>query len=97
MLTVEKIWTKVQEFVKRIGDLEDDTHETKKEVGHLRKELQILTKSIEHNDKVLAHTGQIAANLEARIKKLESEKRGLAIKAGKAKAKAARLEQEIKH
>ncbi len=97
LLTVEKIWSKVQEFVKRVGDLEDNGKETDKEVSHLKKELDLLAKGLNHSEKIQNHQGAAIAALEARIKKLESDKKGLAISAGKAKAKVARLENQAKH
>ena len=95
--TAGKIWGKIQEFMKRISDLEDDSDETKKEVSHLRKEIEILAKGMTHSEKIQAYQGKAMVDLEVRIKKLESEKRGLAISAGKAKAKAARAEARAKH
>ena len=96
LLTVEKVWSKVQDFIKRIGDLEDDTKGTKKEVDHLRRELHILNKDVDHNEKIQDHHGQKLAELEARIKKIESEKHGAKVSAGRAKAANARLKKQVK-
>jgi chromosome segregation ATPase len=95
--TAGKIWWKFQEFLKRLNDLEDDTEEAKKEVGYLRKDLELLQKGTKLGETIQAHQSLKITALEARIKKLESEKHGLAISAGKAKAKAAKLEAQNKH
>ena len=83
-----KIWGKIQEFMKRIGDLEDDSDESKKEIAHLRRELAIMQKEHAHNDKILAHVSTTTAHLEQRVKRLESEKHSEATKAGIWKSKA---------
>jgi chromosome segregation ATPase len=92
----KKIWDKIQEFMKRIGDLEDGSEETKKEVDQLKREVRVLSKELDHTDKIQEHQGRTIAGLEQRIKKLESEKHGLAVSAGKAKAKNKRLQQELR-
>ena|ERR1700682_1726837 len=97
MLDIGTVWKKVQEFIKRIGDLEDGNDENKKDVAQLKREMAIQSKELGHSDKIQAHQGKAIADLEVRIKKLESEKHGLAIKAGRAKAKVARLEERTKH
>jgi hypothetical protein len=66
-------------------------------VAQLKREMAVLSKELGHNDKIQEHQGKAIADLEVRIKKLESEKHGLAIKAGKAKAKVAKLEERTKH
>jgi len=86
--------SKIQEFIKRIGDLEDDSEETKKEVKHLRKEMEILTKGMAHTDKVNAHQGKTIADLEQRVKRLESKNHSLATTAGIAKKKIEKLKDE---
>lgn len=96
LLTVDKIWSKVLEFVKRVGDLEGETDLNKKAIEHLRKELQIVGKELDHNDKVQAHFAQKLAECDARIKKLEGEKRGKSISAGIAKKKLEKLEAELR-
>jgi hypothetical protein len=81
--------------MKRISDLEDDTDETKKEVAHLRREIGFMQHL--HSDKIQGHLSTTVAHLEQRVKRLEKEKHGLAISAGKAKAKVSRLESKAKH
>ena len=78
----------------RIDKLEDDSDETKKELEHVRRELQFMQKEMNRNDKIQRHQGHAMVEMEQRIKKLESEKRGKAISAGKAKAKLAKYEEE---
>jgi chromosome segregation ATPase len=87
---------KIQEFIKRIGDLEDDTEETKKEVAHLRRELELLHKGMNHSEKIQAHQGQAMVDLEQRIKKLERDKHSLATTAGIAKKTVKKLKEEQK-
>ena len=94
---VSDVWKKINEFMKRISTLEDDSEETQREVAHLRKDLEILNKGLNHTDKIQGHLSITITGLEARVKELEKRNRGLAISAGKAKAKAARLEDQAKH
>jgi hypothetical protein len=87
-----KVWARVQEFMKKVDDLDRKQQRTDREVAHVRQELDLIQKEMKHVDKIEAHHAREIAALEQRVKKLESEKHGLAVKAGKAKAKAARLE-----
>lgn len=89
-----KIWATIREFMKRITDLEDAGKETRADVKYLNKEVEILSKGQAHTDKIVTYLGKANASQEVRIKKLESEKRGKAISAGKAKAKVKKLEEE---
>jgi peptidoglycan hydrolase CwlO-like protein len=89
-----KIWATIREFMKRITDLEDGSKETKGDMNHLKKEVEILSKGQAHTDKIVTYLGRANADQELRIKRLESEKRGKAISAGKAKAKLKKLEEE---
>ena len=86
-----KIWAKIQEFIKDIGDLKSHDKETDKELQHLQREMTILAKDAEHHAKIQTHQGVEIAALQQRMKKLESEKHGLAVKLGRQKAKNERL------
>src|SRR5262245_32900578 len=96
--TAMDVATRVQEFLRRISNLETETEDTKKEVKMVKKDIDILYKRANANDKIQHHQGQDIASLEremekaeSRIKELESKNRGLAISVGKAKAQNARL------
>lgn len=89
--TAGKIWSKLQEFIKDISDLKAHDNETDKELTHLQRELAILAKDAEHHAKIQTHQGGELASLQQRVKKLESEKHGLAVKLGKQKAVNDRL------
>jgi hypothetical protein len=93
--TAGKIWSKIQEFVKDIGDLKAHDKETDKELTHLKREVAILAKDAEHHAKIQSHQGHELPALQARVKKLESEKHGLAIKLGKQKAENVRLSAPV--
>jgi septal ring factor EnvC (AmiA/AmiB activator) len=91
---VKELWKTVQDFLKRIDDVEDESEETKKEVRDLRRNIETMARELRTTQKVQDHQSKEIVDLEARIKKLESEKHGLAIKAGKAKAKVSRMKAE---
>jgi septal ring factor EnvC (AmiA/AmiB activator) len=95
--TVAKFAAKIPEFLKRLADLEDDTEDTRRHVDLLRKELDVVHRNLQLHKKISDYQGKEIADFESRIAKLESEKRSLAIKAGIAKAKAARLAAAGKH
>lgn len=86
-----KIWSKIQDFIKDIGDLKAHDKETDKELSHLQREIAILAKDAEHHAKIQTHQGGELAALQERVRKLESEKHGLAVKLGKQKAVNERL------
>jgi predicted RNase H-like nuclease (RuvC/YqgF family) len=94
--TAGKIWLKFQELCSRIKDLEGDSEDTKKEIGYLQKELELLRKNAGYNEKIQTHHGAKIAELETRIRKLESEKHGAKISAGIAKSKLAKLQDAAK-
>ena len=89
--TAGKIWSKIQEFIKDISELKAHDKETDKELAHLQREIEILAKDAEHHAKIQTYQGTEMALLQERVKKLESEKHGLAVKLGKQKAKNERL------
>ena len=89
--TAGKIWSKIQEFINDISDLKAHDKETDKELSHLQREFAILAKDAEHHAKIQTHQGVELAALQERVKKLESEKHGLAVKLGKQKAVNERL------
>jgi chromosome segregation ATPase len=89
-------WAKVQEFMKRLGALEEDSKETRVDVDQLKRELALLQKELTHNGKIQDHHAQLIGDLQARIKKLESEKHGALIAAGKAKAQNKRLKDQLR-
>lgn len=89
--TATKIWSKLQEFVRELGELKAHDKKTDREIGHLRREFQILARDVQHHSKIQDHQGVELATLQARVKKLESEKHGLATKLGRQKALNERL------
>lgn len=94
---VRDVWKTINEFLARITALEDDNDDNKRDTKHLRQGLEILQKRLNHNDTVQDDLKAKLADHEARIKELEKKNKGLAISAGKAKAKASRLESQVKH
>jgi chromosome segregation ATPase len=96
LLTVEKVWSKVQDFIKRVDAIGEEAHETKKELKLLEREVEIQGKDTEHLEKIVSHLSHKAAEMELRIKKLESEKHGARVSAGRAKAENARLKEQVK-
>jgi septal ring factor EnvC (AmiA/AmiB activator) len=95
--TVAKFAAKIPEFLKRLADLEDDTEDTKRHVDLLRKDLDVVHKNLQLHKKISDYQSKEIADFESRIAKLESQKRSLAIKAGMARAKAAKLAAAGKH
>lgn len=91
-----RAWAKVNEFVKRVTDLEGESDETKAEVVHLKRDIALIHKEMNHSDKIQAHQGKTIVELEQRIKKLESEKRSKSISAGIAKKQVEKLREELK-
>jgi septal ring factor EnvC (AmiA/AmiB activator) len=91
--TAGKVWSKIQEFMKRINQLEDDSEDTKKEVNQLRREIAIIHKELDHGEKIATHQGKTIAEMERRIAKLERDKKGLAISAGIAKSKVEKMKR----
>jgi hypothetical protein len=89
--TAGKIWSKIQEFIKDISELKSHDKETDKELSHLQREFAILAKDAEHHAKIQTHQGAELTALQERVRKLESEKHGLAVKLGKQKAANERL------
>lgn len=91
---------KIQDFVKRIGDLEDDGKETKDDVKHLKWELDQLKKHTERESGITAkiqdYQGHKIAELEQRLKKVESERHGAKISAGIAKKHLEKLKDDRK-
>ena len=98
MLSVEKLWSKVQEFIGRVDNLEDDNDETKKELAHLKREVELLRKEAAHDQKVSAKVqeqqGLKVVELEQRLAKVEREKHGKAISAGIAKSQLEKMKNE---
>jgi predicted RNase H-like nuclease (RuvC/YqgF family) len=92
-----KVCSKIQEFMGRVTDLEDESEETKKELAHLRKEFEILQKNMKFGEKIQAHQAAEIEKLAAGIKKLGSENRGAKISAGMAKAEVKKLKAAAKH
>ncbi len=82
-----RAWQKIQEFMKDISTLKDHDAETDKELERFRRELDLVHKELGHHDKIQNVQGQEMSALAARIKKLESEKHGLAVKLGLEKKK----------
>ena len=72
MLDIGTVWKRVQEFIQRIADLEDDGKETKGDVKHLKKEIELMRREMQHDGKIQAYHGQKIGELEQRIKKLET-------------------------
>ena len=95
MLDIGTVWKRVQEFIQRIADLEDDGKETKGDVKHLKKEIELMRREMQHDGKIQAYHGQKIGELEQRIKKLETEKHSKATSAGIAKRKVKKLEEEL--
>jgi phage shock protein A len=95
--TVAKFAAKIPEFLKRLADLEDNTEDTRRHVDLLRKDLDVVHKNLQLHKKISDYQSKEIADFENRIAKLESQKRSLAIKAGMAKAKAAKLAAASKH
>ena len=91
---------KIQEFVKRIGDLEDDGKDTRDEVKHLKRELEQLRRETERESGITAKIqdfqGHKIAELEQRVKKVESERHGAKVSAGIAKKQIVKLKEELK-
>ena len=104
-------WDKIQEFVgeiRRLKDhdqktdlklerLQDQDDEQEREIGLIQRHVDLLQKEIGHHGKIQASQAQDIEALNSRIKKLESEKRGLASKLGKEKKKNERLAAAPKH
>jgi predicted RNase H-like nuclease (RuvC/YqgF family) len=82
---------KIQDFVKRIGDLEDDGKETRDDVKHLKWELDQLKKQTERESGITAkiqdYQGQKIEQLEQRLASVERERHGARVSAGIAKSK----------
>lgn len=94
---VGDVWKTINDFMKRITALESGSDEVKKDTKYLRKDLETLQKRLDHNENVQDDMKAKLADHEARIKELEKKNKGLAISAGKAKAKAAKLAEQTKH
>ena len=94
---VGDVWKTINEFMKRITALEVDNDDVKKDTQHLRKDLKTIQKRLSLNDKIEDDLKAKLADHESRIRELEKRNHGLAISAGKAKAKVARLESNAKH
>jgi predicted nucleic acid-binding Zn-ribbon protein len=108
-----KVLSKINEFLKRIVDLEEGNQETRKDVKRLKEDIESLTRRVQcgekvqaqqgreiaaHDKEIISHEEEIAA-LESRVAELEKKNRGLAISAGmaKAKARAAGVQGRSKH
>jgi predicted nucleic acid-binding Zn-ribbon protein len=98
-----RLWAKINEFMKRIVDLEEGNEETQKDVKRIKQDIETLTRRLQCDEKVQAHQGkeivaheQEIAALELRVGELEKKNRGLAISAGMAKAKV-RAQGRAKH
>lgn len=91
---------KIQDFVKRIGDLEETGKETKDDVKHLKRELEQLRRETERESGITAKIqdfqGHKILELEQRVKKVESERHGAKISAGLAKKQVVKLKEELK-
>jgi chromosome segregation ATPase len=94
---VGDVWKNINDFMRRITALETGNDEVKRETVHLRKDLETLQKQLGHSDNVQDDMKAKLADHEARIKELEKRNRGLAISAGMAKAKAAKLIEKTTH
>jgi hypothetical protein len=66
-------------------------------VVRLRREIEIINREIGHGRTVTDFQGQKIAELEAQVRKLQSEKHGLKVSRGRAKAEVARLKGERDH
>jgi hypothetical protein len=95
LLTMERVWAKIREFMGRIDALEDGHKQTKSDVDYLKKEVVILTKGQAHSDKIQNYLGQTVAQQQEEIKKLKKERGAAKGAATKAKNKAKRLEEEL--
>lgn len=98
--TAGRIWARLQEFVTRVTELERKADNTEDDVKHLARELDIFKKEAAHdqrvNTRIQDQQGQTIADLQARVQKLEREKRGKAISAGIAKAELEKLRSDTK-
>ena len=95
--TAAKIWQKIQEFVKDINLLKAHDLETNVELERLKREINLVQKELNHNDKIQDAQARDIEGLHQRLKKLESEKHGLAVKLGKEKKKTEKLSVAAKH
>ena len=96
---------KIQEFIKRIGDVEKDNEKQDRrlekaegEITNLKGTLAVMHKELAHTGKVQDHQAEVMHGLEDRISALEtankilkSEKHGMAIQRGKEKAAKEKL------
>ena len=84
MLTIEKLWTKFNEFMGRMT-------KTEAAVEHLDRKVEILEKGMKHQEKIQDYHGRQLAEAQQEIKQLKTAKHGLATKLGKQKAQNERL------
>jgi hypothetical protein len=84
LLTVEKLWSKFQEFMGRIA-------KTETAVEHLDRKVEILEKGMRHQEKIQDYQGKQLVEAQQEIKQLKTAKHGLATKLGKQKAVNDRL------
>jgi hypothetical protein len=82
---------KIQEFIKEIGKLKAHDAEIDNEIEHLKREIDLVHKQLQFSSKVANHMSLDVEALKQRVKSLESQKHGLAIKLGKQKAANLRL------
>lgn len=94
---VGTIWARINDIATWLKGIEKKGEETSAEVQHLKREMDVLSREIGHGKAVTDFQGKKIAELEAHVKKLQSEKHGAKVSAGKAKAKVARLENGAKH
>ena len=81
----------------RIERLQDQDDEQEREIALVQRHVELLQREIGHHGKIQASQAQDVEALSARVKKLESEKHGLASKLGKEKKKTERLTATQKH
>ena len=91
------IWTRVNEIVKWLKGIEETGEQTVAEVAYLRREIEIITREVGHGKTVTDFQGRKITELEDQVKKLRSEKHGLRVSRGRAKAEAARLKVQKNH
>jgi hypothetical protein len=95
--TAGTILSRINEIVRWLKGIEETGEKTSAEVGHLRREIDIITREVGDGKTVADFQGRKLAELEAQVRKLQSEKHGLKISKGKAKAEADRLKQQLNH
>ena len=95
--TAGTIWQKIQEFMKDIRTLKANDAETEKELVQFKREFDLVHREFNTIEKVQNAQGRELETLKDRVKKLESEKHGLAVKLGKEKKKTERLSSTSGH